>query len=1165
MIFMSSHESARKNKAMTEPAQATAHSLELLEPRKLLSGVHGVDDFAADVSLAPIVMSLNATWFEDLVPQSNQNSGVSVQVVEGEDPQVASIINHEWLIQLTQDASLAAGSVTGAGEILALADIGVQVIRGLGAQGLILVNDANLTGDFSLVDYLAGNEHIEFLASNYEFAVDSLPDDSYFSSLWGLNNTGQSSGTADADIDAPEAWALAGDDGATIVVGVVDTGVDYNHPDLINNMWINAGEIAGNNIDDDGNGFIDDIHGYDFANNDANPMDDNGHGTHVAGTIAATPDNNRGVAGVAPNAQIMALKFMNASGSGSTANAIRALNYATMMNVDYGVQVLVTNNSWGGGGYSTALYNAIRASGQAGMVFIASAGNDGDNIETQPSYPASYSLSNIITVAATDRNDDLASFSNYGVVAVDIAAPGVTIRSTLPNNTYGYYSGTSMAAPHVAGAAAFYLGQFPDAQVSDVVNAILTGGDDIDSVDGKTTTGNRLNLVGMLNEAPLGGDPDPEQVDPEPEPVLPDPEPAPEPSADIAMTLASNPWDDIILPGERGRVSVTFENQGELIARGRAQVTLYLSQDLTLDDGDLVIHQQENYSINLRQGQSRTALFNVTLPSDLPQGSYHLIAVFEGDDSIGDNQTDNDIFVSAQTHELLWMVGDVNGRRNTTLILPDANGNLVRFMLTGAGSAVISGDDGAQTITLNDTDASTRFTIMSLSRGADAQMGDIIVNGSLSSFTTRGVNLTGDLNIDGSVRMLSLDDMAGGTITMGQGESTMIRMGIATDVSLISEGDIRSITAYGWVDTDHESDDITAASIGSLTVRGDMAGDVTTTDANAVDLRATIMGSIVGGSWDIAGGVSTLRATAAITDFTLIADGDIRSIMTGRDGALEADIQANAISSIRAGGTLSGSLTATGTDGRGNAMGFIFASQITDLEVIAAGNITGIRSGDIENLTATVAGDMSMLMGRDLENVDLEVDGGVRTISVYNWDTGNVTADSISTFSVRENLNDVNVELTRVPDPEARSNIVLNSMRIAGVAQGLNLTADGDVNTVMVGALLDSQINIGVLAGPQTVDGDVSFGDQGSIRTFMVRGIRGLDGPTYDSSTILIRQAGSISLQEVDVDDSEDPYGVVADSVGRFSRVDSLSRVSLSRLDEMSTPDQAGSFVLRIL
>jgi len=244
----------------------------------------------------------------------------------------------------------------------------------------------------------------------------TTPNDPGYSQLWGINNTGQSGGTADADIDAPEAWDIQKGD-PNLVIGVIDTGVDYNHPDLVGNIWQNPGEIAGDGIDNDYNGYIDDIRGWDFADNDNNPMDVNGHGTHVSGTIAGKGNNGVGVTGVAWNAKIMPLKFFSDSGPGYTSNAILAINYATAKGVK------LTNNSWGSFGNSQALSDAINTAGQQGALFVAAAGNSSLNTDTTAYYPASYDLSNIISVASTTRTDGLSSFSNYGATTVDLGAP----------------------------------------------------------------------------------------------------------------------------------------------------------------------------------------------------------------------------------------------------------------------------------------------------------------------------------------------------------------------------------------------------------------------------------------------------------------------------------------------------------------------------------------------------------------------------------------------------------------------------------------------------------------------------------------------------------------------------------------------------------------------
>jgi subtilisin-like proprotein convertase family protein len=276
---------------------------------------------------------------------------------------------------------------------------------------------------------------------------------------------------------------------------VIDTGVDYNHPDLVANMWHNTLDPI-DGVDNDGNGLVDDYYGADFANNDGNPMDDNNHGTHVSGTIGAVGNNGIGVVGVAWNVKIMALKFLSASGSGYTSDAIDCINYART----HGAKIL--NNSWGGGGYDSALFNAIVAAKNAGIIFVAAAGNNASNNDTTAAYPANYAVDNVVSVAAIDRNNNLASFSNYGATTVDLGAPGVSILSTTPNNTYSTFSGTSMATPHVSGALALVWAANPTLTYSQVIARVLNNVDPISSLSGKTVTGGRLNVFKAIGSTP---------------------------------------------------------------------------------------------------------------------------------------------------------------------------------------------------------------------------------------------------------------------------------------------------------------------------------------------------------------------------------------------------------------------------------------------------------------------------------------------------------------------------------------------------------------------------------------------------------------------------------------------------------------------------------------
>ncbi len=319
-----------------------------------------------------------------------------------------------------------------------------------------------------LAQYRARPE-VAYAEPNYIVHALRTPNDASYSQLWGMNNTGQTGGVSDVDIDAPEAWSITTGSNQ-VVVAVIDTGVDYNHPDLAANMWTNTREIPGNNIDDDGNGLIDDVRGYDFVNSDGDPMDDQGHGTHCAGTIGAVGNNGAGVAGVNWNVKIMALKFLAANGSGTTADAVKCIDYAVKMGAK------ISNNSWGGGGYSQALYDSIAAARDAKHLFIAAAGNDGQNTDTSPNYPSCYDLDNIISVAAVDDKGMLAGFSNFGTKTVDVAAPGVSILSTWLGGAYNTIDGTSMAAPHVTGIAALAAAAHPSWTWSDLKDAILSSG-----------------------------------------------------------------------------------------------------------------------------------------------------------------------------------------------------------------------------------------------------------------------------------------------------------------------------------------------------------------------------------------------------------------------------------------------------------------------------------------------------------------------------------------------------------------------------------------------------------------------------------------------------------------------------------------------------------------
>ncbi len=363
------------------------------------------------------------------------------------------------------------------------------------------VNVVDLPGDLAVreaVERYEASPDVEYAEPDYVLQpAQAVPDDPGYSKLYGLDNTGQTNGIPDADVDAQEAWdSTTGS--PTTVVAVIDEGVDVKHPDLRDNIWVNPDEVAGNRVDDDGNGYVDDVNGWDFANDDASvydpdPVTGSGdeHGTHVAGTIAAEGNNGTGVTGVNWQASIMVLKFLGPDG-GYTSDAVEALNYA----VREGVKI--SNNSWGGGGKSQALQDAISRADASGHLFVAAAGNDGTDNDATPHYPSSYDNSNIIAVAATDDDDIVASFSNFGAGTVDLAAPGVSVLSTLPGDRYGSYSGTSMATPHVTGVAALLKSQNPAYTDGELKPQILEFAESKNSLQGKVATGGRLNAFAAI-------------------------------------------------------------------------------------------------------------------------------------------------------------------------------------------------------------------------------------------------------------------------------------------------------------------------------------------------------------------------------------------------------------------------------------------------------------------------------------------------------------------------------------------------------------------------------------------------------------------------------------------------------------------------------------------
>ena len=338
---------------------------------------------------------------------------------------------------------------------------------------------------------LAADPAVEYAQPNHVFRASVVPNDSGFAGQWALRNTGQGGAYAGDDIDAVLAWNLATGDPA-MKIGVIDTGIDYTHPDLAPNIWTNPGEIPDNLEDDDLNGYVDDVHGYDFVNGDGDPMDDHFHGTHVAGVIGAAGNNGIGMTGINWRCRMVAIKFMNSTGYGSESAAIAALQYALA------VGVRLTNNSWGGMSGGQALSDAIDACGAAGQLFVNAAGNTHWNIDAVLTYPQCYPSPYIVCVASTDGRDLMSTFSCFGPTQVDLGAPGSLIWSCKPGGAYQNLNGTSMAAPHVTGVAALAWSLFPHASPLAIRSLLMSAVDTIPSMVGKVASNGRLNAYKVL-------------------------------------------------------------------------------------------------------------------------------------------------------------------------------------------------------------------------------------------------------------------------------------------------------------------------------------------------------------------------------------------------------------------------------------------------------------------------------------------------------------------------------------------------------------------------------------------------------------------------------------------------------------------------------------------
>lgn len=483
----------------------------------------------------------------------------AVQVVEqvaGEEMRVAASLGDVILVTPQTDATI---NDVEDGEQIEQSEVQVcRKLRRLLRQSRL----ANAqTGEFHIVRRIACDP-------NAILSVSAVPNDPMFSALWGMNQSN------DIDINAPEAWN-GGTDCSSQIVAVIDTGIQYDHPDLVANMWVNPSETA-NGLDDDGNGVIDDIYGYNSITGSGDPRDDNGHGTHCAGTIGGVGNNGVGVAGVCHRIKLMAVKFLSSGGSGSLWDAVKSIQYVTKMK-RAGHNILLSSNSWGGGGYYQALYDAIADAQSAGLLFVAAAGNNYNNNDSNPSYPSSYNLDSIVSVAAIDSNGSKASFSNYGATSVDIAAPGVSIRSTWIGSGYNTISGTSMATPHISGILALLKSRATTLTASQLKTALMRD----DTTKSLSSLAGLMRVPGIPNLAALVGDPSRFLPGPTPTPtrtptpvptatptpvITPTPTPPPVPTVPPTPTPTPTP----VIADIVGRV---FDSSGNSLASASVVVT----------------------------------------------------------------------------------------------------------------------------------------------------------------------------------------------------------------------------------------------------------------------------------------------------------------------------------------------------------------------------------------------------------------------------------------------------------------------------------------------------------------------------------------------------------------------------------------------------------------
>ncbi len=640
--------------------------------------------------------------------------------------QEAEMFAGRWMLKLDGYSGQSRDQQTRAARSVSRATNAFAVDRFL-ADGLFLVNGPKQMQPAEVASRLSRVAGYQFITPDFRYSVDLIPNDSLFNNLWGLHNVGQTGGTNDVDIDAPEAWN-SNTGSSSVVVGGADTGVDFNHPDLNDNIYINPGEIPGNFIDDDLNGYPDDVRGWDFFFNDSDASDDGDHGSHTAGTMSAEGNNGQGISGVSWSSKILALKIgSGASISASAAVAAQAYIYNLKTRLTNPANVRAVNHSWGGSGFDPSMNFYIGLCNDANIMTVCSSGNNNSNNDASPRYPSSYDQPNVIAVANMTSTGNREFTSNWGAFSVDLAAPGTDVLSTIrvSSGSYAFFTGTSMAAPHVAGAVAVLAAVSPSSTAVQIKNAILQSVDPRAAFAGITVTGGSLNLNGAINRLAVP-----------PAPNTPD------------LTAGSD-------TGQFSNDNITSDNTPTFNGSGPQgnTIKIYANGNLV---GQAVIPP--------------TQIFNVTT-SPLADGPYNITAtltnaVGEGPasgalpvtiDTVGPNVTSSPLNYLTSPHTLSVVFNEEVG-----WTIGDTDFGVQNLDNPGAVPVTSSYNSGNTTATLSFTgvsvlpDADYRLTVF----GADIRdvAGNFLVG--LADYTSDFFFMMGDANHDRAVNLIDFNIVA---------------------------------------------------------------------------------------------------------------------------------------------------------------------------------------------------------------------------------------------------------------------------------------------------------------------------------------------------------------------------------------------------------------------